>query len=168
MSLSAQHRLCRGAAGEPQQQETKVNIYALATGAVIAVVVVLLFKAWRLEQANWAYPALLATFPVNYWAFAIYAADSTALLKEFLVGLAFLAVAYTAYKIKSFVTLLLLAAGYVLHAAYDFLHNSFFVNAGAPTWWPEFCGSVDVLIGAYIAYLALTRQPPNSPRRPRP
>src|SRR4029077_10319789 len=100
-----------------------MNIYALATGVVIAVVVVTLFKAWRLEEAKWAYPVLLATFPVNYWVFAIYASDSAALLKEVLVGLAFLTVAYAAYKFKSVVTLLLLAAGYVLHAAYDVYHN---------------------------------------------
>lgn len=133
-----------------------MNIYALAVGVVIAVVTVLLFKAWGLEEAKWAYPVLLAEFPVNYWIFAIYGSDSAALLNELLVGLAFLAVAYTAYKSKSFVTLLLLAAGYVMHAVYDFYHNLFFVNAGAPTWWPEFCGSVDVLIGAYIAYLAFS------------
>jgi hypothetical protein len=133
-----------------------MNIYALVTGAVIAVVVILLFKARGLEKAKWAYPVLLATFPVNYWVFAIYGSDSAALLKEFLVGLAFLAVAYIAYKFKSFVILLLLAFGYVMHAAYDFSHNFFFVNAGAPTWWPEFCASVDVLIGAYIAYLAFS------------
>jgi hypothetical protein len=52
--------------------------------------------------------------------------------------------------------LLLLAIGYVMHAAYDFYHSLFFVNAGAPTWWPEFCGSVDVLIGGYVAYLAFS------------
>lgn len=138
-----------------------MNIYALAIGATIAFVVVLLFKAWGLESTKWAYPVLLATFPVNYWVFAIYGSDSAALLKELLVGLAFLAVAYTAYKFKSFATLLLLAFGYVMHAAYDVSHNRFFVNAGAPTWWPEFCGSVDVLIGAYIAYLALS-----FPRKP--
>ena len=65
-----------------------------------------------------------------------------------------LAVAYIAYRARSFATLLLLAFGYAMHAAYDFSHNTFFVNAGTPTWWPEFCASVDVLIGAYIASLA--------------
>jgi hypothetical protein len=133
-----------------------MNIYALAAGIVSACVVVLLFKAWGLENTKWAYPVLLAEFPVNYWAFAIYGSDSAALLKELVVGMAFLAVAYIAYKVKAFVTLLLLAFGYVMHAAYDFSHNFFFVNAGAPTWWPEFCASVDVLIGAYIAYLAFS------------
>jgi hypothetical protein len=133
-----------------------MNIYALAVGIVSAFVLVPLFKAWGLENTKWAYPVLLAEFPVNYWAFAIYGSDSAALLKEIVVGLAFLAVAYIAYKFKSFATLLLLAFGYVMHAAYDFSHNFFFVNAGAPTWWPEFCASVDVLIGAYIAYLAFS------------
>ena len=131
-------------------------MYALAVGTVSALVVVLLFKAWGLENTKWAYPVLLAEFPVNYWAFAIYGSDSAALLKEIVVGLAFLAVAYIAYKVKSFATLLLLAFGYVMHAAYDFSHNLFFVDAGAPTWWPEFCASVDVLIGAYLAYLAFS------------
>jgi hypothetical protein len=133
-----------------------MNMYAIAIGAVIGIVVVLLFKSWGLEGTRWAYPVLLAEFPVNYWSFAIYGSDSAALLKEVLVGLAFLAVAYIAYKFKSFVTLLLLASGYVMHAAYDFSHNFFFMNAGAPTWWPEFCASVDVLIGAYIGYLAFS------------
>jgi hypothetical protein len=133
-----------------------MNIYALAVGVASAIVVVLLFKAWGLETTRWAYPVLLAEFPVNYWMFAIYGSDPAALLKEIVVGLAFLAVAYVTYKVKSFVTLLLLAFGYVMHAAYDSSHNFFFVNAGAPTWWPEYCGSVDVLIGAYIAYLAFS------------
>lgn len=133
-----------------------MNIYALAVGVVSAVVVVLLFKAWGLEKTNWAYPVLLAEFPVNYWIFAIYGSDHAALLNELVVGLAFLAIAFIAYKVKSFVTLLLLAFGYVMHAAYDLSHDFFFVNAGAPMWWPEFCVSVDVVIGAYIAYLAFS------------
>ena len=133
-----------------------MNIYAIAIGAVIALVVVLLFKVWGLEETRWAYPVLLAEFPVNYWIFAIYGADSAVLLEEVVVGLAFLVVAYIAYKFKSFVTLLFLAFGYDMHAVYDFSHNFFFINAGAPTWWPEFCASVDVLIGAYVAYLAFS------------
>ncbi len=46
-----------------------MNIYAFAIGAFIAVVVVLLFKSWGLEETKWAYPVLLAEFPVNYWSF---------------------------------------------------------------------------------------------------
>jgi hypothetical protein len=133
-----------------------MNIYALAVGAGTAVFVVLLFKAMRLENTRWAYPIFLATFPVYYWIFAVYVSDYAALQKEFMVGVAFLAISYVAYKFKSFGALLLLAIGYVSHAAYDFYHNVFFVNSGAPAWWPEFCGSIDVLLGGYIAYLAFS------------
>lgn len=133
-----------------------MNIYALAIGALIAVAVVMRFRARRLEKTTWAYPILLATFPVYYWVFAVYAADYTALLNELMAGAAFLAIAYVAFKFKSFATLLLLAIGYVAHAAYDFYHDALFANAGVPAWWPEFCGSVDVLIGGYVAYLAFS------------
>jgi len=133
-----------------------MNIVAIAVGVGSAVVAVLLFRAWGIETTKWAYPGLLAEFPVNYWAFAIYGSDSAALPKEILASAVFLAVAYIAYRFKSFVTLVLLAAGYVLHAAYDCYHDLFFVNAGAPKWWPEFCGSADILLGAYVAYLAFS------------
>ncbi|HBA67343.1 MAG TPA: hypothetical protein DCZ48_14420, partial [Methylococcaceae bacterium] len=125
-------------------------------GIVIAVIVVLRFRARRLEKTKWAYPLFLATFPVYYWVFAVYVSDYAALLNELMASIAFLIIAYVAYKFRSCATLLLLAAGYVAHAAYDFYHNALFVNYGVPTWWPEFCGSVDVLIGGYVAYLAFS------------
>ena len=133
-----------------------MNTYAVAIGVVVAAFVVHRFKTRRLEKTRWAYPIFLATFPVYYWVFAVYVSDYAALFKEFMAGAAFLAIAYITYKFKSFATMLLLAVGYVAHAAYDFYHNLFFVNTGVPTWWPEFCGSVDVLIGIYVAYLAFS------------
>lgn len=131
-----------------------MNIPALVVGIIIAVIVVMRFRARRLERTKWAYPVFLATFPAYYWVFAVYASDYTALLNELMVSVVFLAVAYFAYKFRSFATLLLLAIGYVAHAAYDFYHDALFINSGVPTWWPEFCGSVDILIGGYIVYLA--------------
>lgn len=133
-----------------------MNIYALTIGIFIAVIVVLRFRTRRLEKNRWAYPMFLATFPIYYWVFAVYASDYTALLNELMASVVFLAIAYVAYRSRTFATLMLLAIGYVAHAAYDFYHDVLFVNAGVPTWWPEFCGSVDVLIGCYVAYLAFS------------
>ncbi|HET7057137.1 MAG TPA: hypothetical protein VFI05_00310 [Nitrospiraceae bacterium] len=133
-----------------------MNIYALSIGVVVGVIVLLHLKATKRESTNWAYPLLLATFPVFYWAFAVYAADYAALLREFVAGAAFLVIAYIACRFKSPGTLLLLAVGYIGHAAYDVYHNLLFVNGGTPAWWPEFCGSVDVLLGGYVAYLAVS------------
>jgi hypothetical protein len=133
-----------------------MNFYALTIGIFIAVIVVLRFRTKSLESTKWAYPMLLATFPIYYWVFAVYASDYTALLHELMASVAFLAIAYIAYRFRSFATLLLLAIGYLAHAAYDFYHDALFFNAGVPAWWPEFCGSVDVLIGGYVAYLAFS------------
>lgn len=132
------------------------QMLALATGILIAVVLVLRLKARQLEETRWAYPLLLATFPIYYWMFAAYAGDSAALLKELLAGAGFFVIAFVAYRFRSFSSLLLLAVGYIAHAAYDFQHDAFFVNSGTPVWWPAFCGSIDFLLGAYLAYLAFS------------
>lgn len=131
-----------------------VNYLPLAIGAAVGLYVVTRFKNSGLEKKSWAYPALLATFPVYYWVFAVSASDFGALEKEVAVGLLFMALAFVTYKLENAIGLLLLGMGYVGHAVYDVLHDQAFVNRGTPLWWPEFCGVVDVLIGLYILYRA--------------
>ena len=133
-----------------------MNFYALAIGIVIASYVIIRFRKTRLEKKKWIYPVFLATFPVYYWVFAVYASDYDALTNELAISLGFLAIAYVAYKLSSVMGLLLLAVGYIAHAGYDVVHNSLFYNSGTPLWWPEFCGSVDVLIGLYLIFFAFS------------
>jgi len=136
-----------------------MTYWALVAGAGVAVLVVIQFRRAGLEQSNWAYPALLATFPAYYWAFAIYAADYAALANEIAVGAGFLCIAAVACRLDSVAGLRLLALGYIGHAAYDAFHGLLFVNRGAPSWWPGFCGAVDALIGLYLAYCAASMRP---------
>jgi cbb3-type cytochrome oxidase subunit 3 len=105
------------------------------------------FRITNLNKRELLYPLLLASFPLYYFVFAIYAGSSTALISEIYVGSFFIAVALFAYKLNSVV-------GYLDHALYDVLHNHLFINEGTPDWSPEFCGAVDVLIGLYLIYLA--------------
>lgn len=133
-----------------------VNHLALAIGTAVGLYVVIQFKKTGLEKKRWVYPAFLATFPVYYWVFAVSASDYRALEKEVAIGVVFVVVALVAYKLESVVGLLLLGTGYIGHAVYDVWHNQAFVNHGTPSWWPEFCGAVDVLIGLYIVYYALS------------
>ena len=133
-----------------------MNYYAFVAGIVIAVYVAVGFKKTKLEKRRWAYPAFLATFPVYYWVFAMYAADYKALINEIGIGLAFFLTAYMAYRLNSVIGLTVLTAGYILHAGYDVIHNSLFINAGTPVWWPDFCGSIDGLIGVYLLYLVVS------------
>ena len=133
-----------------------MNYYAFVAGIVIAVYVAVGFKKTKLEKRRWVYPAFLATFPVYYWVFAMYAADYKALINEIGIGLAFFLTAYMAYRLNSVIGLTVLTAGYILHAGYDVIHNSLFINPGTPVWWPEFCGSIDGLIGVYLLYLVVS------------
>ncbi len=131
-----------------------MNLYALAAGIAIAICAVVMFRKTKLENSKWVYPLLLSTFPIYYWVFAIHGADYTALQREFPAGVLFIALSYWAYRLSSFNALLVLAIGYTGHAIYDFGHDVLFVNSGAPSWWPEFCGSVDLLIGIYLLVMA--------------
>ena len=133
-----------------------MNLIALITGLALAAFAVARLRVTGFEKKKWVYPLLLASFPFYYFAFAIYAGDHSALLNEIYAGLIFIAIAYAAYKLQSKLGLILLATGYIGHAAYDVVHNHIFLNNGTPVWWPEFCGAVDVLMGLYLIYLAFS------------
>jgi hypothetical protein len=45
------------------------------------------------------------------------------------------------------------AAGLIGHGLFDFVHGHFISNPGVPAWWPGFCGTYDVVAGAYLAVL---------------
>ncbi len=136
-----------------------MSLYALMAGIIIAIYVMVRFRKTALEKRKWAYPLLLGTFPMYYWVFAVYGSDYRALLNELITGAVFISIAYGAYKINSVGAVRLLSIGYIGHAIYDAVHNSLFVNSGAPLWWPEFCGAVDVLIGIYLFIMAASMKP---------
>ncbi len=133
-----------------------MNLFALIAGIIVAVVVVIHFRKTKLERKVWVYPLLIATFPVYYWVFAIYGSDMQALYKEILVGFVFIGIAVWAIKVNRKLGLLLLALACILHGVYDVVHDNFFTNSGVPSWWPELCGSIDVLIGMYLLYLTIS------------
>lgn len=132
-----------------------MNFYALAAAIVIAALIVVYFRRGRMETGHWAYPLLLATFPAYYWVFAVHGSDYAALKYELVAGALFIALAYGAFRLNQFAAVLVLAVAYMAHAIYDFTHNLLFVNSGAPLWWPEFCGTIDGLIGVYLLFLAI-------------
>ena len=43
-----------------------------------------------------------------------------------------------------------LSLGYIGHGIYDAVHIHLFENPGMPIWWPEFCGTVDIIMGLYL------------------
>ena len=133
-----------------------LNLTAIFVGIIVAIVVVIWFRNTKLEKKVWVYPLLIVTFPVYYWVFAIYGSDLPALYTEILVGFVFIGLAFIAIKINRKTGLVILATTCILHGVYDVIHDKLFINSGTPSWWPEFCGSVDVLIGVYLFYLAIS------------
>ncbi len=136
-------------------QTTNLNLTALVIGIIIAVVVIIRFRKTTLERKVWVYPLLIATFPVYYWVFAVSGSDMQALYKELLVGVIYIVLAYVALKVKRKFGLVVLSAACISHAVYDVFHDSLFTNSGTPIWWPELCGSIDMLIGFYLLYKAV-------------
>lgn len=108
------------------------------------------FIKHNMEGRDWAYPALLASFPFFYFIFALWVNDKDALKNEFLVALVFFAIVALYLRYRSMWTEYLLIAGFFLHAFYDLGHEMLFTNMGVPTWWGMFCGLVDFFIGVYL------------------
>lgn len=133
-----------------------MNLAALTIGIAIAIGTVWSCRDLSRERKGFVYALLLASFPLYYFVFAIFADDYSALANELIVGLLFFISAFIGYKSKSVFGTLVLAFGFIGHAFYDVAHNRLFINAGAPLWWPEFCGAVDGLMGLYLLYLAVT------------
>lgn len=133
-----------------------MNLYALLIGIITAILIIWHFKRRKLEKAQLPYPILLATFPLYYFVFAIYANDYLALFKEVGISLIFFGLAYLAIKSRRKASALIVALGCIAHAIYDIYHNIFFINSGTPAWWLEFCGSIDLILGIYLIYFAIT------------
>jgi len=132
-----------------------MNVWALLIGTMLAIFAVIRFKKTGFEKKGWFYPLVLASFPVFYWVFALYASDFGALLGEIAFSLIYFAIAFIAFRRRNTVTSVILAIGFISHAVYDGMHHAIFVNAGTPLWWPEFCGSADLLFGFYLLYTSI-------------
>ncbi|UGA53648.1 hypothetical protein [Vibrio sp. VB16] len=131
-----------------------MNNFALIIGVFIACFIIFRFKKVGYEKRRFAYPALLMSFPIYYWLFALYANDYQALLNEVIVGLFFIILASLALRYDQIKSLVILAMGFIGHGVYDVVHLTIYGDSVAPLWWPEFCGSIDILLGVYLLWLA--------------
>ncbi|KTF18373.1 DUF6010 family protein [Pseudoalteromonas sp. H105] len=131
-----------------------MNIPAFTIGIVVSIFLIGHFKKSRLESSKFTYAFLLITFPLYYFAFAVYVNDYAVIPLELMSGLVFFGIAILSLRLTNFYKFNLLALGYLLHGIYDIIHHMLFINAGTPVWWPEFCGVIDIIIGLYLMNLA--------------
>src|SRR3954466_14491737 len=95
------------------------------------------------------YPTVLMVIALLYALFATMAGSTHALLLELVPGALFIIAAVSGFK----TTLWWVVAGLVGPGLFDSVHGHFISNPGVPVWWPGFCGTYDVVAGAYLAFL---------------
>ena len=127
-------------------------------GIVLAVGIGLGASVVGFDRERSFYPTVLIVIAFLYGLFAILGGSMPALLREALPMTLFVAAAVLGFK-KS---LWWAVAGLVGHGLFDYVHGHVISNPGVPSYWPGFCGTYDVVAGAYLAFLLWRRKPVES------
>ena len=107
-----------------------------------------------LDRERAFYPTVLMVIASYYVLFAVMGASRSALVVEIVVASGFLLVALLGFKRN----LWFAVAAIIGHGVFDFVHHWFIENPGVPRWWPGFCLTFDVILGAWLA-VRLMRTP---------
>ena len=121
-------------------------------GAAVGVLTIVVARVIRGQR--WLYAIGLLTLPSLYASFALRAGEQAVAVQEMIYGIPFLlagvvfAVASVRYSAAA------VGALWILHGLFDLTHSQLIANAGVPDWYPGWCCSVDVVIGAYLLWLS--------------
>jgi len=118
-------------------------------GAVLGVAVGVFARLSEFDRDRAFYPTAMIVIASYYSLFAVMGASPHSTLEiEIAIGLLFSVFAVLGFK-KS---LWLAAAAITGHGVFDFfIHNALVTNPGMPVWWPGFCGTIDIVLGAWLA-----------------
>lgn len=122
-------------------------------GFVLALGIAIGATAVGFDRERSFYPTVLIVIAFLYGLFAILGGSMRALSLEALPIALFVTAAVLGFK----KTLWWAVAGLVGHGLFDFVHSHFISNPGVPAYWPGFCGTYDVVAGAYLAFLLKRR-----------
>ena len=122
-------------------------------GFVLGAVVCAFARLSGFDRERVFYPTVAAVVATYYFLFAARVSAMRALVLESWVACAYFALAVVGFKKD----LWLIVVALVGHAAFDSVHHFFIDNPGLPIWWPGFCGSIDLFMGGYLAFLLKRR-----------
>lgn len=134
-----------------------MNYPAVIVGILLAGFIIACIRPRASSSLLQHYSVLLATFPLYYLVFAVWASDFSSFYKELVIGALFWGVCLIPLSRllkSSYYAFIVLGLGYLAHGFYDIWHGLLFVNRGTPQWWPEFCAVVDVILAGYLLYTA--------------
>jgi hypothetical protein len=127
----------------------------IVVGVLLAIAIAALAKFTRSDEERSFYSTVLVIIASYYVLFAVLSGSSHALVWELVIAVVFSTVAI----IGALFLPTLVGTGIIAHGLFDLVHDILIENSGVPTWWPTFCGSLDVLLGLWV--IALTRSRPN-------
>jgi hypothetical protein len=120
----------------------------------VAVGVLTIVSARIIRGQHWLYALGLLTLPSLYAFFALRAGEQAVAVKEMIYGIPFIVAGLVFAFVSVPQSAVVVGALWILHALYDLAHSRLITNAGVPDWYPVFCFSIDVVIGAYLLCLA--------------
>jgi hypothetical protein len=127
-------------------------LIAALIGIALGILTILAARAIRGER--WLYSLGLLTLPGLYAFFALRAGEPTVGLNEMIYGLPFLGAGLIFAFVSVRQSAVVVGSLWIFHGLYDVIHDQFISNPGVPAWYPAFCFAVDVVIGAYLLWLA--------------
>ena len=125
-------------------------------GLILSVATVCLATGVGLARERSFYPTVLIVVGSYYVLFAAMVASRRTIVVESVVAGIFLLFAVFGFKRNLWFVVVALIG----HGMFDFVHHFFIDNPGVPQWWPGFCLASDVVFGAWVAVLIITRRQP--------
>jgi len=125
-------------------------------GAVLGVAVGVFARLSEFDRDRAFYPTVMIVIASYYSLFAVMGASRDSTLGiEIAIGLVFSVFAVLGFKKNMWLT----AAAIAGHGVFDFfVHHALVTNPGMPVWWPGFCGTIDIVLGGWLA-ICLWRAP---------
>ena len=132
-------------------------------GFVMAIGIGVMATTSGLDREKAFYTTVLIVVGSYYALFAAMGATGPVIAAEAALGGVFLVLALIGFKRNFWIVVV----GLVAHGVFDFFfHHLLVENPGMPRWWPGFCGTYDVVAGAWLAArLTMSPQAPLKPER---
>lgn len=142
----------------------RMSTVPVIVGTALAPVIGVLGRLSGLDRDRAMYPVALIVIAAYYVLFATMGGEE-ALPAELIGATVFAVIAIIGFR----TSLWWVAAGIAGHGVFDFVvHPQLIVNPGMPAFWPAFCGSIDLALGAILAVLLLRRAIPARDGAPTP